>query len=206
MNAFRTGFRTNCLYGKDLFDFIVSCLFTNIIQWTSQTNETSPDAQSLCRKDNDDSVYMWERGEIYTSPSTTSGTHRYNSEWIKNDDWVNEDKRKTREEKIKLEMEGEIEVWSRKMQKEWKRKWKSDKRKRMDSHVGMADYRSWSASELPDWTKSSNPRSVVVLGNVRHTNAYLAKPNTSNYHRTFLFRYIRSELSVTSKYPYILYN
>lgn len=46
MNAFRTIFRTNCLYGKNLFKFIVSYLFKNIIQWTSQTNVTSPDAQS----------------------------------------------------------------------------------------------------------------------------------------------------------------
>lgn len=111
-------FRTNFLYGKDLFEFIVSCFFENIIQWTSQTNIANPNAQSLCKKDDDGSVYMCEGGNMYTSPSTTKGTHGCNNEWVKYDDRVNEDKRKTREEKIKAEMEGGIEVWSRKMQAE----------------------------------------------------------------------------------------
>lgn len=151
MNAFRTVFRTNFLYGKDLFEFIVSCLFTNIIQWTSQTNGASPDAQSLCKRDDDGSVYVWEGGKIYTSPSTTGGTHGYNSEWIKNDDW------KTREEKIKPEMEGEIEVGAGRCTRNERG---NGKVIRESAWTPMSAWRTIAHDQLAnflDWTKSSIP-------------------------------------------------
>lgn len=73
----------------------------------------------LCKKDYDGSVYMWEGGgNIYTSLSTTRRTHGYKNEWVKIDDRVNVDKKEDGKEKIKTKMEGEIEVWSRKMQTE----------------------------------------------------------------------------------------
>lgn len=102
--------------GKICLGFL-SVVSLRIIQWTSQTNVASPDVQSLCKKDEDALVYMCEGGNIYTS-STTKGTHGRNNEWAKNDDRVNEDKWKTREKTLGAEMEGGIEVWSRKMQTE----------------------------------------------------------------------------------------
>lgn len=57
-----------------------------IIPWISQTRG-SVDVQSLFEKDDEGSVYKWERegggGDVYTSLLTTNRAHERCSEWIK---------------------------------------------------------------------------------------------------------------------------